>query len=110
MSDAFLLLDIHSFNRKGFGPDVDVIVLDNVPGTWYGKKLYDIMKSYLISVAYIAGSDVNDITQEARYMGIPAIIIEYGEFIPITTIDQINKSVIEWIHLMLNSKNQNANS
>lgn len=104
LSNAVLLIDVHSFNRKGFGPDVDVVVLDNVPSTWYGKKLYDLMKNHNISVAYISGSEVNDITEEARHRGIPAILIEYGEFIPQGTIDQINNSVIEWINLMLSSK------
>lgn len=101
MSDAFLLIDIHSFERNGYGQDVDVVILDDVPRTDYGEKLYDMMKARNISVAYIKGWKINDITEEARHRGIPAIIIEYMELISKDTIDQINNVVVEWTHSML---------
>lgn len=99
MSDCALLIDIHSFSRAGFGPDVDVVILDDVPGTIYGKRLYEIMRFHGISVAYMNGApEINDIVEEARSRGIPAILIEYMESISRETIDQINNAIIEWIH------------
>ncbi|CAN5756746.1 hypothetical protein BH23THE1_BH23THE1_33890 [soil metagenome] len=102
LSDAALLIDVHSFPRKWFGPDVDVVILDNPPNTWYAQDLYAIMKRNNISVALIDGSEINDIIIEARSANIPAIIIEYREVLPTKTINQINDSVIEWVNLMFN--------
>jgi hypothetical protein len=102
LSDAILLIDIHSFEKKGFGSDVDVVLLDDYPMTQYSKLLYDIMKSNNISVAYLEGDPkINDIEEEARSRNIPAILIEYMETIPISTIDNINNSIIEWIGKIL---------
>jgi hypothetical protein len=98
---AKLLVDVHSFPRKAYGPDVDLVVLDNVPGTWYGKQLYKLLVSNNISVAYIPGSTINDITEDARHNDIPAILLEYGEFLNLTQIDHINQVVRPWIVQML---------
>jgi hypothetical protein len=57
MSDAFLLIDIHSFEKAGYGPDVDVVILDDVPKTEYGRKLYDIIKH--TTFRYLTWKDVN---------------------------------------------------
>lgn len=101
LKDSCLLIDVHSAPRKTFGPDVDLVVLDNYPGTWYGKLLYNILIEKKISAAYILGANYNDITEEARHNGIPSIILEYSESLEIISIDTINKVIIIWINQMI---------
>lgn len=96
-----LLIDIHSFERNGFGSDVDLVILDNEPGTQYGIRLYNILKQKNVSVDYILGADYNDITQQGRQNGVPSILIEYGEFMKVTTVDHINNCILSWIYEMV---------
>lgn len=81
LEDAQLLIDIHSAPLHGYEIDADLIILDNHPGTWYGKLLYETLKHQGISVGYLFGANYNDITEEARKKNIPAILLEYAEYL-----------------------------
>lgn len=101
LNEAKLLIDVHSAPRGVYGTDADLVILDNEPETWYGHTLFDIVKHNSISVAYRLGAKYNDITEEARRHGVPAILLEYGEFLDTPAIDQINQSICEWVRFML---------
>lgn len=97
MKRVRLLIDVHSYPKGAFN-NSEIAVLDNVPGTWYGRLLFDLLVRDGLSAAYFYGSDVNDIVIEARARGIPAVLLEYQEEL---TIDQINRLILPWIYYML---------
>lgn len=123
LEDSALLIDVHSFPYGAFnvnqairinvgvgyndnsdnerdvksGSSINVAVLDNLPGTWEGNLLYEIMVNHNIPVGYYYGGQENDIVTEARSVGLRSIIIEYGEFLSLDYIDSINLAVLEWV-------------
>lgn len=101
LDNTRLLIDVHSAPRNGYEINADLIILDNHPGTWYGKLLYETLKDQGISVGYLFGANYNDITEEARNKNIPAILLEYGEYLTPEQINKINQALKVWIEYML---------
>lgn len=101
--NADLVLDVHSFPRGGFSgtgeEDSEITILDETPGTWYGKLLYEILSQKGIDVSYLLG-DRNDIVTLAREYGIPAILIEYSELLNSERIKEINLAIGYYIELI----------
>lgn len=97
-----LLIDIHSFPSGEF-EGVDIAVVDNQPGTWYGRSLFQTLSKLLpkSKVGYFEGSEINDIVIEARGKGIPAILVEYREDLNIDQIDSITRVMTKWINSKL---------
>jgi len=91
-----LLLDIHSFSKEAFD-EVSVMILDNVLGTDYGRRLAQMLNEAGINTGYLYGNSDNDIVIEARSKVVPAILIEYNESLGLEKIDQINRVIAEWI-------------
>ena len=99
MRNSFLLIDVHSCEPFGYDVKADIIILDDYPGTNYGKSLYETIRSKGVSVVYLLGDTINDIVETARHQfNIPAILIEYTENINIDVIDRTNMAILEWIN------------
>lgn len=102
MDDASVLLDVHSFPNERFGGN-EFVILDNLPGTSYGKKIDQLMinvRSLLLDGIPSAPSkfEGNDIVSEARSRGLTAILFEYNESLSQSRIHEINDLITtKWI-------------
>jgi len=95
-----IVLDTHSFPEKytNFG-DVDVMILDEKPGTIYGRDIARFLRdktSY--RVAYSQG-DGNSIMIEMRRMGIPSVLVEFMENLRDNDLAIISEKILEWLVL-----------
>ena len=93
-----LLVDVHSFPSSKFN-DVDVAVLDNAPGTNYGKTLAFLLMYANPWSSYLRGSLKNDIVEEGRSKGLDSILIEYNERLTLDEIERINRVVNYFIDI-----------
>lgn len=93
-----LLLDIHSFPRDDGFNSYDLVIIDEDPVTDYSRDLYrHLVKHLPYNVGYFSGEG-NSIVREARQRGIPAILIEYGEFLISSDLTTINQVIGNWVN------------
>lgn len=94
-----ILLDIHSFPNNYFG-QYSIVIVDNEPGTQYGKSLFYALHHVGVSTVYNIGDEnKNSIVREARKSGFKAILLEYNENISKDNINKINNLIALWIKL-----------
>ncbi len=99
----FILLDIHSFPPDSEWGNSEITILDNIPGTDYGKHLFDSLISSNVDTLYLFGGDSNDIVTEARTnFKMKAILIEFNERLQESRINEINRIIYEnWLKIYL---------
>jgi hypothetical protein len=94
-----LLLDVHSFPNSEtwrLYERPDIVVLDNVPMSKHWLKFVQALaKSTDLNVAHLPGGE-NDIVEEARAMGVRAILIEFREGLSAEQLERATKSISDY--------------
>ena len=103
-----LLIDVHSFPRGAFGDDLEVVLLDNAPGTDYAERLFRALRqqhqSYGVAMALgdarlndvVGDARLNDVVGDARRAGVPSLLIEYGEHLDERDLARWNDVIARW--------------
>lgn len=102
------VLDVHSYPFPDDFGNSDFTILDESPGTWYGRSLFqfmtgtqpkrngDVQNSHGYRIAYYYGAG-NSIMREARALGIPSLLVEYGEFLSSEDIEYLSSMIVDWL-------------
>ncbi len=90
-------LDIHSFPTPEFN-GADIAILDEQPGTDYGRQLFAFLQShlYMYTIKYFSGEG-NSIMIEMRKKNIPAVLIEFNEDLTDDDLSTIDFAILDWL-------------
>lgn len=99
LNSTKFLIDIHSAPPGVYGVKANLIIIDNSPGTMYGQNLETYLRQSGINVTRLLGANYNDITEEARALGVPALLFEYEETLNPNEIEAINTAIANWVNL-----------
>lgn len=97
--DTFLL-DIHSY-PLGTYPSDHYTILDDSPMTEYGWDLYQYLIECGVEGAYLEGSRINDLVEEARSRGSHAILIEFPEYISYHHLEYLTQLIADWVMMQI---------
>lgn len=99
--DASLLLDVHSFPRGAFSksPTLDMGLMFQLGGNWLATSLVTFLRRCTSLKCQIFTPPIshNDILEEARSLGVPALLLEFADDLPDRQIRDAAKCVAQWI-------------
>ena len=100
-SNPTLLIDVHSFPRGGFeiDHDIEVVILDPWLSFGWDPFSHDLTLTLIkagVNAVILRGGKQNAIVVDTRKRGIPAILLEMGEFMSPRAKELTIKAVIRW--------------